>query len=298
MKCAALAMAFFASLTAGCGGDSGTPSSPTPTSPVQPFVERILVGAGDIAQCGIPGAEQTAKLLDRIDGTVFTAGDNAYFQGTLQQFRECYGPTWGRHKGRTRPAPGNHEYETAGAAGYFEYFGEAAAPSAPGYYSFSLGAWRIFSLNSNIDIGAGSAQVAWLRRELTSDNARCQLVIVHHPLFSSGPNGGYARMADLWRVLYDNDVDVVVSGDDHLYERFARQDPDGRPDAVRGIRAFVVGSGGAELYKFASIKRNSEVRGEGTWGVIRFALRGSEFSWEFVPVDGGAFRDAGTEACH
>jgi hypothetical protein len=285
-----------ASAASRCGDDS-TPGPPTTPSPL-PVTERVLVGAGDIGQCGLPGAELTARLLDRIDGTVFTAGDNAYFQGTAEQFRDCYHPTWGRHKGRTRPAPGNHEYESPDAAPYFAYFGEAAAPSAPGFYSFPLGAWRIYSLNSNIDISATSSQLLWLRRELQANPSLCSLVIAHHPLFASGPNGGHGHVVDLWRVMYETGVEVVVSGDEHLYERFARQTPDGRPDPTLGVRQFIVGTGGAELYRFARPRLNSEVRGEGTWGVIRFTLRATDYAWEFVPVDGGAFRDSGTETCH
>jgi hypothetical protein len=282
----------------GCADDS-TPGRASPLSPSQEVVaDRTLVGAGDIGQCGLPGAEQTARLLDRIEGTVFTAGDNAYFQGTAQQFRDCYDPSWGRHKARTRPAPGNHEYEMPGAAGYFDYFGDVAAPAAPGYYGFTLGAWRIYSLNTLIPIDAASGQVMWLRGELQTAPARCVMVIMHHPRFNSGQNGNDMRLLDLWQVLYENGVDVVVTGHEHAYERFALQDPDGRADPVRGIRQFVVGTGGAQLYRFGRPLPNSEVRGEGSWGVIRFTLRATEYAWEFVPVEGGTFRDSGSTPCH
>jgi hypothetical protein len=282
-------------VAAACADDS-TPSQPSPVP--TPAWERTLVGAGDIGECGLGGAEATGRLLDRIDGTVFTAGDNAYYQGTTQQFRDCYEPSWGRHKGRTRPAPGNHEYETPGAADYFAYFGDVAAPLAPGYYAFTLGAWRVISLNTNIPVDSASAQVQWLRRELQDNRPTCAAAIMHHTRFSSGPNGGDARLRDLWVALYDGGVDVVVTGHDHMYERFAPQDPDGRPDAVRGIRQFVVGTGGANLYRFARVAPNSEVRGEGTWGVIRLTLRTADYAWEFVPVDGGTLRDTGSATCH
>jgi hypothetical protein len=284
--------------TGGCGGESSSPSAPGPTPNPPPVGERVLVGAGDIGECGLPGAEATGRLLDGISGTVFTAGDNAYYQGTSEQFRQCYDPYWGRHKGRTRPAPGNHEYESPGAGPYFDYFGEFAAPAAPGFYSFELGAWQIYSLNSVIPIDAASSQLQWLRRELQAVAPPCALVILHHPRFSSGPNGGDQRMRDLWTLLYEAGVDVVVAGHDHDYERFAPQDPDGRHDPARGIREFVVGTGGANLYRFGRVAPNSEVRGEGTWGVIKFTLRSGSYDWEFVPAAGGTFRDSGTASCH
>jgi 3',5'-cyclic AMP phosphodiesterase CpdA len=258
----------------------------------------VLVGAGDIAECGVGGAEQTARLLDRLDGAIFTAGDNAYFQGSAQQYRDCYHPTWGRHRSRTYPAPGNHEYEQPGAGPYYEYFGEVSAPSAPGYYDFTLGSWRIYSLNSNIDTDASSLQWLWLRREIQADTARCAMAIMHHPRFNSGQHGNELRLDAIWRLLYEGGVDVVVAGHEHAYERFAPQDGMGRADPASGIRQFIVGTGGATLYRSGRAVPNSEVRGYGTWGVIRFVLRASEYSWEFVPVDAGGFRDSGTALCH
>ncbi len=282
----------------GCGGDSSSPSAPGPTPSPPPVGERVLVGAGDIGECGLAGAEATGRLLDGIAGTVFTAGDNAYYQGTAEQFRQCYDPFWGRHKGRTRPAPGNHDYESPNAQPYFDYFGELAAPAAPGFYGFELGAWQVYSLNSMIPIDAASFQLQWLRRELQAVAPPCAFVIVHHPRFSSGPNGSDRRMHDLWGLLYEAGVVVVVAGHDHDYERFAPQDPDARADNARGIRQFVVGTGGANLYRFGRVLPNSEVRGEGAWGVIKFTLRSGSYDWEFVPVAGATFRDSGSGTCH
>jgi hypothetical protein len=267
-----------------------------PTIPGPPAVDAVLVGAGDIAECGGRGAQLTAALLDGLDGTVFTAGDNAYMSGTPDEFRNCYAPTWGRHLARTRPSPGNHDYGYNEGAGYFGFFGGAAAPEAPGFYSFELGAWHVVSLNTNIPVGSGSAQVSWLRRDLASSQARCALAIFHEPLFSSSENGGTSRSRELWRALYDGHVDVVVNGHDHVYERFAPQDPDGRYDAARGIRQFTVGTGGGRLYGFPRVERNSEVRGS-AWGVARFTLRERDYSWEFLPVPGESFRDTGTDDC-
>jgi hypothetical protein len=142
----------------------------------------VLVGAGDIADCGATQDEATAKLLDSIDGTVFTAGDNAYSSGTAAQFRDCYEPTWGRHKARTRPAPGNHDYYTSGAAAYYSYFGDNAGLAGRGYYSYDLGAWHIVSLNSEIDASATSVQAQWLRDDLAAHASTCTLAYWHKPI--------------------------------------------------------------------------------------------------------------------
>jgi len=256
----------------------------------------MLVGAGDIGFCGTPGAEATARLLDRLPGIVFTAGDNAYDAGTRAQFQECYGPTWGRHLARTRPVAGNHEYAT-GAGPYFEYFGSNAGPGGAGYYSYTAGPWVVIALNSEISSAPGSEQMMWLRNELAGRRSLCTAVIWHRPLFSSGHHGDNPDMRDMWRTLYEFNVDLVINGHDHSYERFAPQDADGRFDPARGIREFVVGTGGAPLYEFLNLRPNSEVRAS-VWGVVSFTLTGGGYQWEFVPVDGESFRDGGAGACH
>ena len=274
------------------------PTGPTgPIGLVDPTDSAVFVGAGDIANCELPGAEATARLLDDIPGTVFAAGDNAYFQGTLQDYERCYQPTWGRHKGRTRPVPGNHEYETPGAAGYFSYFGSAAAPAAPGFYSFNLGSWHLVALNSNIAMEPGSDQISWLRADLAASRARCTLAYAHHPLFSSGVNGPTDRLKPLWEVLYAEGVDVVIAAHDHIYERFSPQDPSGRLDPARGLRQFVVGTGGGRLTAPGVPRPNSEARFS-AWGVLKLTLRASDYTWEFVPVAGESFRDSGIDGCH
>ena len=259
----------------------------------------VLIGAGDIASCESPGDEATARLLDLYpDATVFTAGDNAYFHGNASNFRDCYDPTWGRHRQRTRPAPGNHDYETPGASGYFDYFGANAGPRGLGYYTFDVGSWRIYSLNSEPSLaGAGSSQMSWLKSDLASHPVNCSIAIWHHPVFTSGPNGPNAYMRDILRVLYDNNVDIVINGHDHLYERFAPQDPDARPDFARGIRQFTVGTGGVPLYQNVTVAANSE-RLQSVWGILRLVLNPGEYDWEFVPVGETAFRDAGSGKCH
>jgi 3',5'-cyclic AMP phosphodiesterase CpdA len=294
---------------AACSNSPTAPSLPTPTeSPSFPSAPSpnpgpgvsagvpVLVGAGDIAQCREPGAEATARLLDTIAGTVFTTGDNVYRSGTPQEFRDCYGPTWGRHLSRTRPVPGNHDYETPGAAGYYEYFGQNAGPAGLGYYSYTVGPWLVVALNSEVDVRAGSPQIQWLRGELASTRSRCTLAYFHRPLFSSGRNGDNPDLRDTWRTLYEAGVEVVLNGHDHLYERFAPQDPDGRADAARGIRQFTVGTGGAAPYPITAVRANSEMRGS-EWGVLVLRLSEGSYAWEFVPAAGGGLRDSGTDVC-
>ena len=259
----------------------------------------VLVGAGDIATCSGSGDEATADLLDGISGTVFTAGDNAYNDGTPTEFATCYEPSWGRHKSRTKPALGNHDYNTASAAGYFGYFGAGVGGGATtGYYSYNWGAWHIVVLNSNIAMGAGSPQESWLRADLAAHSARCTLAMWHHPRFSSGEHGSSTGPQALWQALYDAGADVVVSGHDHTYERFAPQTPDGQVDAARGLREFVAGTGGAGLSAFDHPAPNSEVKNNTTHGVLKFTLYADRYDWKFVPVAGASFTDAGTGTCH
>ena len=259
----------------------------------------VLVGAGDIADCGSDGDEQTASLLDSIPGTVFAAGDNAYRSGTDSEFARCYAPTWGRHKKRTRPAPGNHDYRTNAGAPYFAYYGSAAGESGRGYYSFNVGAWHIVSLNSNISMRAGSPQEQWLREDLAANQTPCALAYWHHPRFSSGTeHGSDRRSALLWQALYDYGVDVVLAGHEHNYERFAPQTPSGAADSVRGLRQFVVGTGGADHYPFGAAIANSEVRNGETWGVLKLTLEPESYRWRFIPVRGQTFADSGLARCH
>jgi hypothetical protein len=286
-----------------CGGtefSSLSQAGPSPFGELERSASSpaaVLVGAGDIARCGLPGAEQTAKLLDGISGTVFIAGDNAYMDGSASDYRNCYHPTWGRHRHRTRPVPGNHEYQTPNAAGYFDYFGASAGPAGLGYYSYTLGSWLVLAVNSEVPLGVGSAQLQWVSDQLATNSHRCTLVYWHRPLFSSGRNGPNPDMLQLWRVLYSMDVDIVLNGHDHLYERFAPQTPEGRLDPVKGIRQFTVGTGGAPLYELSGTAANSEVIAS-VWGVAAFTLQNDRYSWAFTPVEGESFRDSGTGMCH
>jgi hypothetical protein len=282
--------ALLACLAAACSGTEGPRPSPFPPS----GGTAVLVGAGDIGVCGSAGTAATAALLDGIDGTVFTAGDNAYFQGTEENFRRCYDPTWGRHKERTRPAPGNHDYESPGAAPYFEYFGANAGPPGLGYYEFQAGAWQIVSLNSNVPAGEGSPQYEWLRGTLTGTRTACVAAIWHHPLVASGPNGSNPHMRDIWRLLQQTAAELVIVGHEHQYERFAPLDFTGRP-ASDGLRQFVVGTGGAPLSSFDRSLPGSEARAA-TFGVLKLTLQPGSYSWEFISTTSG-ISDTGTGTC-
>ena len=265
---------------------------------------EVLVGAGDIASCDLTGDEDTAKLLDRIPGTIFTTGDHAYYDGTETEFAECYEPSWGRHTNRTYPVPGNHDYNTANASGYFSYFGPAAGEPGEGYYSYDLGEWHIIALNSTCEsvIGGcqeGSPMLRWLEEDLATNSKACTLAYWHRPLFSSGAtHGNGPDIKPIWDALYAAGAEVVVNGHEHNYERFAPQDPNGVADAERGIREFVVGTGGYYPYPLGEIQPNSEVRNDDTHGVLKLTLRPSDYEWEFVPVADNPFKDSGSGSCH
>jgi acid phosphatase type 7 len=267
------------------------------TFPAEAQGDPVLVGAGDIANCITPGDEMTAKLLDNIPGVVFAAGDVVYPNGTERDFAECYEPTWGRHKARTRPAVGNHEYGVPGAVPYYAYFGENAGPSGKGYYSYNLGTWHIIVLNTNAIRGLHAEESVWLKQDLANNPAQCTLAIAHHPVFSSGMGGVTRYTRGFFKILYDAGADVLISGDEHLYERFAPQNLYGQREPERGIRQFVVGTGGAALNKFGAKWRNIEVRDNSTWGVLKLTLHPGSYTWEFIPVEGGTFTDSGTAPC-
>ena len=278
-------------------------SAETPAGAPEAPAGAVLVGAGDIARCSSQGSEDTAQLLDDIPGTVFTTGDNAYESGTASALNDCYDPSWGRHKARTKPAPGNHEYDTPGAAGYFGYFGEAAGPRGRGYYSYDRGEWHVVSLDSMCEevggCGPDSPMLAWLKRDLAANPTECTLAYFHHPLFSSGSyHGDETKMRSVWDALYAADAELVINSHDHSYERFAPQRPDGTRDSERGITQFVVGTGGAENHPFGEVEPNSQARNTGTDGVLKLTLKAGSYEWEFVPVLGGRFTDSGTAECH
>jgi 3',5'-cyclic AMP phosphodiesterase CpdA len=273
--------------------------------------EGITVyAAGDIARCAYPdpaysvaadtAATVAAGLAQDPRAIVLALGDLTYPRGAAKEFTGCYAPTWGRFKNRTWPAPGNHEYYTPGAKPYFAYWG---ARAGRGYYSFELGTWHVISLDSNLAPAAHAAQLDWLRADLAAHPAHCTLAYWHHPLYSSGGHGSVPKMRDAWKLLYDAGAELVLSGHDHDYERFAPQDADGRLDPARGIRQFVVGTGGAYPTPFLLTVPHSEVRDSNRTGVLRLRLYAGGYGWEFIESTrlssfGIAPPDRGSAACH
>jgi acid phosphatase type 7 len=232
-----------------------------------------------------------------------TVGDNVYPDGRAVEFANCYAPSWGRFKQRTRPSPGNHDYHTSAAAAYFAYFGPVAGKPGQGWYAYDLGTWRIYALNSNCPeiggCGTTSAQYAWLQADLAANARRCVAAYWHHPRFSSGPHGPSTRMSSILQRLYDAGADVVLAGHDHLYERFAPMTPTGAADATRGIRHFTAGMGGAPLYEPESTAApNSQLIEADTHGVLKLTLGWSAYEWEFVAANGDTFTDRGNAGCH
>lgn len=295
---------------AGSGPGASTSTSITasparragPETPAKGSVATLLA-AGDIASCASQGDEATAALLEaRPNALVATLGDNVYESGTVAEFNSCFEPTWGRHKARTFPALGNHDVATARAAGYFNTFGPVAGEQPLGWYSYDLGDWHVVVLNSNcgaVGCMAGGTQERWLREDLAANPTACTLAYWHHPRFSSGStHGSDPGLQTIWTTLYDAGVDVVLSGHEHNYERFAPLDPTGAVDAAKGIRQFVVGTGGRSHYPFGPPLPGSEVRHTGTFGVLVLTLRSATYQWQFVPEAGKTFTDSGSGRCH
>ena len=260
--------------------------------------DPVLIGAGDIASCSENGDEVTAGMLDGRPGTVFTLGDNAYNSGTAAEYRDCYGPTWGRHKARTKPIPGNHEYATPNAEGYFGYFGASAGAPGPGYYSYDLGTWHVIALNSNLPAGPGSAQHDWLLNDLAAHPSRnsCTVAMWHHPVFSSGPHGNDARMQPAWKTLDEAGVELALVGHDHDYERFVPQTSTGVADP-NGLPQIVVGTGGRQLRPFATVRPNSAARNSDTLGLFEMTLGADRLDYRFIPEPGKTFSDSGAVTC-
>jgi hypothetical protein len=287
-------------VVAGCGGDSG------PADPSGPLPAETIIVAGNIATCGTTNDEATASILDTLPGTIFTLGDNAFPDGDVEAYNGCYAPSWGRHKARTYASLGNHEYRTGSAMPTFDYFGDRAGPRGLGYYSLNLGNWHIVVLNVNdVTVNdstpfAGSGQDQWLQADLTRNSAHCTLAIAHNPRFFSSDTVGWtsnAYVTDVWRRLYDAGVDVVLSGQQHDYERFQPMAPSGTVDNGAGIREFNVGTGGESTEMMVAIADHSESRSD-AFGVLKLTLSADRYDWEFVPVTPGQFSDAGTGSCH
>jgi acid phosphatase type 7 len=304
-----------------CGG-GGALLSPAPLAATG---DPVIVTAGDIAcdptnshfnggngSSGSCRQRYTADLINSINpAAVLPLGDNQYYCGGLSAFQQSYNLSWGGFLPITHPSVGNHEYLTsggtdcnagnAGANGYFTYFGAAAGQRGQGYYSYDIGTWHLIALNSNCGNAGGcsatSPQGRWLADDLTTHRNLCTLAYWHIPLYSSGGRAS-GNSRPFWQLLYDNNADLILSAHDHTYERFAPQTPAGAVDDVRGIREFIVGTGGANHTSFVNTAANSEVRNANTFGVLKLTLHPTSYDWQFVPEAGQTFADSGTIACH
>lgn len=267
-----------------------------------------VYAAGDIADCkNLPpaksGAAKTAALIEAglardKNAVVLTLGDHTYPVGLPIEFENCYDSTWGRFKQRTYPAPGNHDYYTPQAIGYYGYFGEAAGPDRRGYYSFDLGGWHLISLNSYLKPEQHKEQLVWLKADLARNKTHCTLAYWHHPMFSSGGHGSDSRMKEAWEILVAAGADLVLAAHDHDYERFAPKNANGNRDDIRGIRQFVIGTGGAKLSLFTLRRADSEAKDNSTHGVLKLTLKQRGYEWEFLPVTEGGYTDHGATLCH
>jgi len=265
-----------------------------------------LLAAGDIAECDHEGDEATARILAEYPKAVIaTLGDNAYQDGTAQEFESCYGPSWGKFKERTYPATGNHDMSTKNAQGYWDYFDARGGPYDEYFYSYELGNWHVVVLNSDCWRVGGcdleDPQAQWLRNELR-ESPRCTLAYWHRPPFSSGRYGDAkdtARVRPLWQILHEEGVDLLLTGHEHSYERFAPMDAAGNQDDANGVRLIVVGTGGGNLRTFENPPLpTTVVRNDDTWGVLKLTLSASEYAWNFLPVEGSTFTDSGSGTCH
>lgn len=254
----------------------------------------MITAAGDIAGSG--GAQAgTAALVNAINPVVaLTLGDNAYENGSLGDYNSYYDPSWGMFRNKTWPVPGNHDYQTSGASGYFAYYG-ARAPAA--YYSYDVGTWHLIALNSEVAHGAGSAQDAWLINDLAAHPATCTLAYWHKPRFSSGStHGSDSSFGRFWTDLLNAHADIVLNGHEHNYERFGLQNASGTASAG-GIREWVVGTGGRSHYPFGTPIANSQFRNNTDFGVLKLTLNAGSYDWQFIAAGSGAVRDSGSAAC-
>lgn len=284
---------------------------PSPSAEPRPFT---LAAAGDIV-CA-PGSSDPCRHLETLGvveqlgpDLVLPLGDNQYESGTGTEYAAAYNLSWGRMRTISRPVPGNHEYLDEDARGYFDYFNGpssftgTAGDRGKGYYSFDFADWHFVALNSNCEhirggCGRGGLQESWLRDDLQRSRQPCTLAYAHHPRFSSGINGSSPSLAPLWQTLYELGADVYLSGHDHHYERFAPQRADGTPDPERGLREFVVGTGGRSITPFRTILPNSEVQDTTSFGVLALRLGPSGYQWRFLAIPGMPLADSGAGMCH
>jgi hypothetical protein len=293
------------------------PPADAPAEAVALTGASVMIGAGDIASCTSEGDEFTAALVDSVlkadsaagvADAVFSLGDNAYPDGSDRDFALCFTPSWGdtakRIIKRIYPAPGNHEHSIFGAAPYYEYFGKRAGEPRKGFYSYNFGEWHVIVLNSEIVVNSvftpeeRKAQEDWLNDDLKFNTRKCTLAYWHNPRFSSGWHGSDRLLAGLWTQLYNSDVDLILNGHDHDYERFKPMTPAGLADSTRGIVEIVVGTGGGELRGMRNtVVPNSAVRVQGHFGVLKLTLGKEEWRSAFLSVNGRVYDPSGGK-CH
>jgi hypothetical protein len=284
------------------GPEVGVGTSPPPTWEGSSTQKTRVMAVGDIGDCNTDADDGLAQAMAERDGMILALGDIVYPDGTLESFQECFAPSWGAMVPRIRPVPGNHDYGTGDASGYFEFFGPAAGDPSRGYYSFDLGSWHLIALNSACDqptIGctAGSPQLEWLVQDLSASDAACTLAYWHVPRFSSGEHGGDASVQAFWDALDGFGAEIVLSGHDHNYERLAPMNPGGDRDDNDGIRQFVVGTGGSELRGLGEIHPNNERWATGYTGFLEMILDEGRYQWRFVSAAGEVL-DEGSDTCH
>lgn len=288
-------------------GQTRNATTSQPGSKTNQNATATVLAAGDIAECDHQGDETTARILAQYpQATILTLGDNAYQHGTPADFRNCYAPSWGKFKERTRPATGNHDEATKNAQGYWDFFGPRGGPYDKYYYSYDLGAWHLVVLNSDCWRVGGcdptDPQIEWLAADLAAHRNRCTLAYWHRPPFTSGRYGlpkDTNRVMPLWQTLYNEGVDVLLVGHDHDYERFIPMDASGQADPSKGVREFVVGTGGGNLRPFENPPLpTTATRSFSTWGVLRLTLEPGKYAWRFLPVTPGGFTDLGVGTCH
>lgn len=284
-----------------------TPPSPNETKKITTPHDPVIIAVGDI-ECDFASNKQNECQQDKTytvaksqnPDAVLTLGDMQYESGSLADYKKYYDSSWGKFFAKTYPVPGNHEYATSNAKGYFDYFGDRAGKRGEGYYSIDIGKWHIIALNSNCwaigGCGKSSPQSQWLLSDLTNHPSKCTLAFWHHPLFSSGQHGNNNMMEDTFEILRTHNADLILNGHDHIYERFAAQDEKGTA-SPNGMAEFVVGTGGRNLYNYSTIKPNSVIHENTAFGVLKLTLHDVSYDWKFLPAEGN-FTDTGSEKCH
>lgn len=290
-------------------GSSVTKSSGSDTQ-AEADTPITIAAVGDIAcppekavtedKCQMQAVARAVSAIKPVG--VLLLGDLQYTEGELENFNAVFDKLWDKSL-KLYPVPGNHEYITQGAAGYFEYFKDFRGEDNNGYYAFDIGKWRVYALNSNCEYvggcGEGSPQATWLEQDLALHKNRCVAAMWHHPTFTSGPHDdedSVERGKYFWQLLDKYHADVILNGHDHLYERLARQHADTSVDNRTGIRQFTAGAGGYSKYAFKNVLKNQEYGNDKLFGFLRLDLYDNKYSWQYIDTTGNIL-DSGTNTC-